>query len=149
MIAQAGWTNEPAREALTLSYAASKWQDHYEQDNVSRPGDNRIGLFGLNPVTVASDFPRELLDPRTNARAAFRLWVNNGRSFDWHPLYDDPDKVQLRRAFSEIQAGRLDTLTAAQMPASPIIRPMWYPHRDLSTIRYEAPVAGDIHGLET
>lgn len=86
--------DELVATAVAIAWAESEGNAVAHNDNYKRGGrDDSYGLWQIN--MLGSMGPRrralfgiqedqDLFDPRTNARAMVKLWVNKGRSFrDW------------------------------------------------------------------
>lgn len=89
-----GKLDETVAIAVAVAWAESKGDALAHNDNYKRGGrDDSYGLWQIN--MLGSMGPRrrqlfgikeddDLFDPRTNARAMVKLWLNKGRSFrDW------------------------------------------------------------------
>lgn len=79
----AGFRTEQWARATALAIATSGGDDLYRDVSHPGPAVDRRGLFGIDVVRFAEFSGDDLLDPRTNCRAAYALTVGYDGGFGW------------------------------------------------------------------
>ena len=102
----AGWDREPARIATAIALASSGGADHYHWNSVDAPGLDHRGLFALELSRTDPDSPESLWDPHTNCEWAHALWAHYGRSWHWHPVWENDRGAIVRATLSALDESK-------------------------------------------
>lgn len=86
-VRQAKFTGIPLRQATAIVLATSSGNDAYYADVDVDGHGPWVGLFGIEDNATQNPKGVKLTDPVANARAAYRLWVGNGKTWDWSPQF--------------------------------------------------------------
>jgi hypothetical protein len=103
---------ETAAIATAIAWAESKGNAMAHNNNAST-GDDSYGLWQINMLGGMGPRRRalfgikendDLFDPRTNASAMFKLWLNKGKQFtDWSTYKNGAYKTHLEKARAAVE----------------------------------------------
>lgn len=103
----AGFSGDEVKRAQAVSFAATRWQDHYTSYVAGVPSLTQAGLFATTPELDGAPSERELLDGAVSAQDAYRLWTAAGGNWDWHPVVRAFDGMFVRSAWLALEAHKL------------------------------------------